>query len=284
MKATATPFRSNFYLWNGLSAIFFSNCVTHVHSHNTLQILIDLQTHFRCRVGNKDWQPYKNLIIKEDVPHQLDTAGSVQLIIYLDIDTTVAKNIKDKYLQKKEAAAPDLDLFGSLKPDEWQQALLKPNPERLLHIIQQILRTLTGETAQRSDPRIKIIERTIATSHPDELNTPALAAKIHLSESRLRALFKEHTGVSLYKYILWNKIRYAINRIMNGTPVNEAAWGAGFTDNSHFHKMLVTMFGISPSQFLKDHKTMQILSCDQSPLFFETKVYDANGEVEKIYK
>jgi len=29
---------------------------------------------------------------------------------------------------------------------------------------------------------------------------------------------------------------------------------------------------------------MEILTCDQSPLNFETKVYDANGQVEKVYK
>ncbi len=71
---------------------------------------------------------------------------------------------------------------------------------------------------------------------------------------------------------------------MAGSPINEAAWTAGFTDNSHFHKILVTMFGISPSQFLRDHKTMDILTCDQSPLNFETKVYDEEGRVEKIYR
>ncbi|HXB07710.1 MAG TPA: helix-turn-helix domain-containing protein [Puia sp.] len=90
--------------------------------------------------------------------------------------------------------------------------------------------------------------------------------------------------VSLHKYILWSRIRFTINKIMTGSPINEAAWEAGFTDNSHFHKMLVSMFGISPSQFLRDNKTMEIFSCDFSPLNFETKVYAANGEVEKIYK
>ncbi len=32
MKATTSPFRSNFYLWHGVSAIFFSNCLTNTHS------------------------------------------------------------------------------------------------------------------------------------------------------------------------------------------------------------------------------------------------------------
>ena len=285
MKVNTSPFRSNFYLWNGVSAIFFSNCVTNVHSHNTMQILVDVQTSFRCRVGDSDWQTFKNLIIKEEVHHQLDTTGSVQLIIYLDTETTVCKAIRDRHLQGKDAVEPHLDLFSTIKPDELQQVILTPDPESLLHVVQQILQTLAGESSPvKPDPRVKAIETYIISAHPDDIQIPGLAAKIHLSESRLRALFKEQTGVSLYKYILWSKIRFAINRIMNNTPVNEAAWEAGFTDNSHFHKMLVAMFGISPSQFLRDHRTMEILTCDKSPLNFETKVYNADGEVEKVYK
>ncbi|MBS1663889.1 MAG: helix-turn-helix transcriptional regulator [Bacteroidetes bacterium] len=284
MKAITSPFRSNFFLWNGVSAIFFSNCITHVHSHNTLQILVDIQSGFRCRVGEAEWQSHKSLIIKEEAPHQLDTAGSVQLIIYLDTATTAAQQIQTRYLPNLPSTEPDLDLLSSIKPDQWQQALLTPNPENILHIVQQILQTLTTSSTTKPDPRVSLTERTITHTDPSQLSITTLASNVHLSESRLRALFKTQTGISLYKYILWSRIRFAINRIMNGSPIGDAALEAGFTDSSHFHKMLVTMFGISPSQFLKDHRTMQILTCDQSPLSFETKVYDANGQVEKIYK
>jgi methylphosphotriester-DNA--protein-cysteine methyltransferase len=74
--------------------------------------------------------------------------------------------------------------------------------------------------------------------------------------------------------MLWNKIWYATNQIMAGYSVNEAAIDAGFTDGSHFHKMMVQMFGISPSKFLKDNLADNLVICDKSPLRFETYVYD----------
>lgn len=284
MKVTSSPFRSNFYLWNGVSAIFFSNCLTNVHSHNTMQIIVDIQDHFRCRIGNAGWQSFKNLIIRENTPHQLDTAGSVQLIIYLNAETVIAKEITASHLQNRDACSPQLNPFDSIKPNELQQALLRPDPTLLLSIIGRLLQTLTGRnTAPKSDNRTAVIEKLLSSTPPAECNIENLAQQVHLSVSRLRSLFKQQTGVSLYKYILWARIRFAINRIMAGSPINDAAWSAGFTDNSHFHKMLVSMFGISPSQFLRDHKTMDILTCDQSPLHFETKVYDQDGHVEKIY-
>ena len=211
MKSSTSPFRSNFYLWNGVSAIFFSNCVTNTHSHNTLQIITDIHHQFRCRVNEAPWLTCKNLIIKQDTPHQLDTNDSVQLIIYLDTATTAAKSITARYLRNNNAAEPELNLFDLVRPDDLQQVLLKPDPHSLHNIV-------------------------------------------------------------------------AINRIMTGSPINDAAWEPGFSDNSHFHKILVTMFGISPSQFLRDSKTMEIFTCDFSPLHFETTVYDANGHPEKIYK
>jgi AraC-like DNA-binding protein len=292
MRASTSPFRSNFYLWNGVSAIFFSNCITNTHSHNTLQIITDIHHQFRCRVNEAPWLTCKNLIIKQDSPHQLDTNGSVQLIIYLDTATTTARAITARYLHENNAAEPELDLFNIIKPGDLQQALLKPDPKTLHSIVSRILQQLAGETSKakknapthKDDPRIRIVEQAIDNGRPDQLNIGTLAAHVHLSESRLRALFREQTGVPIYKYILWSRIRFAINRIMAGSPINDAAWEAGFTDNSHFHKILVTMFGISPSQFLRDNKTMEIFTCDYSPLNFETTVYNADGHPEKIYK
>jgi len=52
MKADIKPYRTNFYIWHGVSALFFSHCVTHVHSHNTMQIIVDLQDGFKCRIGD----------------------------------------------------------------------------------------------------------------------------------------------------------------------------------------------------------------------------------------
>jgi hypothetical protein len=98
MKVIQSPSTSGLYLWNGVSAIFFSSSVTPMHSHNTLQIVFDIQSGFKFRLKNGLWKSYKNLIIKENVIHQLDTKGSVQLIIYLDTQTTIAQAIKSKYL------------------------------------------------------------------------------------------------------------------------------------------------------------------------------------------
>ncbi len=285
MKATARPFRTHFYLWEGVSALFFSNCVTQPHSHNTLQVVVDLQGAFKCKVNQGPWGTYTHLIIRENVLHQLDTHGSVQLLIYLDADTAIAQELKTRYLTGRDFFAPEIVMLPLLNPRELQRAILEPNPELLYQLINKVLLILARpKTETRADSRIVEVERLIAVLAPELLTVQFLAKKIFLSESRLRALFKEKTGVPIYKYILWRKIRFAINQIMTGDSVGEAALEAGFTDAPHFHKMLVNMFGVSPSQFIKENQSLKIVRCDQSPLKFVSTVYDEANEVIKVYK
>jgi AraC-like DNA-binding protein len=240
-----------------------------------MQLVLDTQTDFRFKVKSANWKTYKSLIIKENVIHQLDTNDSVQLIIYLDAETRIAQAIKSKYLAEDEIYPLDINIFHFVNSNELQQALLNTEPVLLESLINRILASLSLDIGKTiADERILIAEQAISTTHPEEITIKSLADKACLSESRLRSLFKEVTGVSLYRYFLWNKIRYATNQIMAGHTVNDAAIDAGFTDSSHFHKMMVKMFGVSPSKFLKDNKEDLMVMCDQSPLHFETRVYN----------
>ncbi|MDO3628592.1 helix-turn-helix domain-containing protein [Mucilaginibacter sp. BT774] len=274
MKHRKSPYTSTFYMWKGVAAFFYSSHLTSFHSHNTIQLILDTQKDFRFKTENSSWATCKSLIIKENVLHQLDTNGSVQLIIYLDAETRIARSIKSKYLVKNEVQPLDLNVFHFVNSKELQQALLIPDPSILESVINKVLACLSLEMGNvRTDQRIILAEQTISTTHPEDITIKSVADKVCLSESRLRYLFKQVTGVSLYRYMLWNKIWYATNQIMAGYSVNEAAIDAGFTDGSHFHKMMVQMFGISPSKFLKDNMPDNLVVCDKSPLHFETYVY-----------
>lgn len=280
MKHGRSPYTSTFYMWNGVAAFFYSSHLTSFHSHNTMQLVLDTQKNFRLKIKGSNWKTYKSLIIKENVIHQLDTNDSVQLIIYLDAEMRIAHAIKSKYLAENEIYPLDLNIFHFVNSSDLQRALLNQEPLLLENLINRILGSLSLEIGNTpADERISIAEQTISTTHPEEITIKSLADNACLSESRLRSLFKSVTGVSLYRYILWNKIRHATNQIMAGHTVNDAAIDAGFTDSSHFHKMMVQLFGVSPSKFLKDNKDDNLVMCDKSPLHFETRVYNKGQRV-----
>ncbi|HZY40170.1 MAG TPA: AraC family transcriptional regulator [Mucilaginibacter sp.] len=274
MKHGKSPYTTTFYLWNGVAAFFYASHLTSFHSHNTMQLVLDTHTDFRLKVKGEAWKTYKSLIIRENVVHQLDTNDSVQLIIYLDPATSVANAIKSKYLGENEVCPLDLNIFHFVNANDVEQALLLGDPTLLEKLVDRILESLSlNIPVKATDERITAAEQLISTTHPEKLSIKMLADKACLSESRLRSLFKDKTGISLYRYMLWNKIRYATNQIMAGFSVNDAAVDAGFTDSSHFHKMMVKMFGVSPSKFLKDNKEFSEVKCEESSLHFETNVY-----------
>jgi AraC-like DNA-binding protein len=281
MKHKLSPYTSTFYMWNGVAAFFYSSHMTSFHSHNTMQLVLDTQDHFRLKTRDCNWKTYKSLIIKENVVHQLDTNDSVQLIIYLDAESRIAHKIKSKYLLNCEIFSSDLNIFHFVNSSQLQHALLKPEPALMEGLLSRILGSLSLEIDNvLPDERIIMVEQIISTCCPVDVTIAYLANKVCLSESRLRALFCQLTGVSLYQYMLWNKIRYATNRIMAGHSVYEAAIDSGFTDSSHLHKMMVKMFGISPSKFLKENNPEGLVMCDESPLSFETRVYNKNKSPE----
>ena len=68
---------------------------------------------------------------------------------------------------------------------------------------------------------------------------------------------------------------------MAGDSVCGAALEAGFTDGSHFHKMIVKAFGISPSKFLKSNPSGDFVCYNETTLHFETRYYNAKWSIEK---
>jgi AraC-like DNA-binding protein len=110
-------------------------------------------------------------------------------------------------------------------------------------------------------------------------------AKSFLSESRLRSLFRKVKGVPLHRYIIWNKILLAIGNIINGATVKDAATDCGFTDSSHFHKLLLGMFGVSPSQFIKDNSEKNFRILTPHPMCMESRIFDNEScNAIKTYK
>ena len=76
-----------------------------------------------------------------------------------------------------------------------------------------------------------------------------IAAKLNLSASRLRHLFKEQTGWSLGQFSKELKLRKA-RKILQQTfrTVKETAAIAGFSDVSHFVRDYKSRFGCRPSE------------------------------------
>ena len=256
MKIVRRPITSSIYRWNGISAMYYSSHLTPFHSHNNLQLIFDIQESFKLRTQKSYWRKYKSLVIKENVIHRLDTNRSVQLIIYIDPSLDIAEKIKCAFLHNSEILDLEVEIRNLVSVKTLQDSLLSSDKSLLRKFIREIINTiLNGITVCTEENRIKQIKYLIQYD-PAVFDTRMVATKVFLSESRLRALFKEQTGISLHKYILWNRLMQSICRIMNGSNIHDAAIYAGFEDSSHLHKTMVKLLGEHPSSFINRNKEL----------------------------
>ena len=55
------------------------------------------------------------------------------------------------------------------------------------------------------------------------------------------------TGMSIKRYLLWAKIRRAVQLMADGGPLTQIALSGGFTDAAHMSRTFQRYFGLSPS-------------------------------------
>lgn len=74
-----------------------------------------------------------------------------------------------------------------------------------------------------------------------------LSSRTFLSESRLSHLFTQNVGISIKKYQVWNKLKFALYFFLSeGANLKEAALEAEFYDQSHLNKAFRNYLGINP--------------------------------------
>ena len=111
---------------------------------------------------------------------------------------------------------------------------------------------------------IKSIEYICNNFQSDKFSINDLAKQVFLSPSRLSLLFKQQTGSSIIKYLLWTRLRNAIFLILtnNKKSITTIALECGFYDSSQMNKYMYQMFGIAPLKLRQKSDLIQFLEAD----------------------
>lgn len=73
------------------------------------------------------------------------------------------------------------------------------------------------------------------------------AAHASISASRLSHRFTQEIGLPFRRFVLWTRIKRAVEVSKRGGDLTEAALAAGFSDAAHMSRTFREMFGLSPS-------------------------------------
>jgi AraC-like DNA-binding protein len=76
-----------------------------------------------------------------------------------------------------------------------------------------------------------------------------ISASFYVEKSYLSHLFKNHVGISLWKYVIYKRLNYFNDMICKGASIEEACACAGFQNYSNFFRLYKKYTNTTPSEF-----------------------------------
>jgi AraC family transcriptional regulator len=206
---------------------------TTVHAHHAIQICVGLEGAVRLRRGpGVPWTSYDGAVVGADTPHELAADGRAVALLYLEPESPEGWRLR-------------VGGFTRLEPAR-VAAVRRLGRARDLDSMRDAL-GLASVSAVPLDARIGAALRVLHASSSDRLRSAELARRVGLSAGRFRHLFLREVGLGYRRYLLWLRLRSALEALHRSGSLTTAAHAAGFADSAHLTRTTRRMFGIVPS-------------------------------------
>ncbi len=216
---------------------------TDTHSHPVMEIINAPNGEFSIET---DFGKQNNLtfaIIDVNTNHKMFSEQNDIELLLIECNN---KKLKD-FLFNRGIETKD-GVFTSAEVKNW---------DKLINDIHNFLanQNLKLTNDKRVDYCIEIIEN--ENLQYKELKS-TLSSRIFLSESRLSHLFKENVGISIKKYLVWNRLKHALKFFLDEeTTLKKASLEANFFDQAHLSTSFKNFLGKNPIKVFNS-RTLQI--------------------------
>ncbi|MCR5815245.1 MAG: helix-turn-helix transcriptional regulator [Ruminococcus sp.] len=218
-----------------------------IHTHLAVHLIVGLGAMLHCRVGDSSFDA-KAVIIASDAKHTVYSDSGEMLVFLFDPASRYAGELKRLYLHS--------DSFTLLDEEQTQtiNSLWQQHSNDLAKADKAILEYLGLGGADNLQLDTRVAEALEILKEMDEVPQDAvgyLCERVFLSKSRLSHLFKQNLGISLSRYLAWEKMRKGFIHFRTYGSITDAALMAGFDSPSHFAATCKRMFGLSFSEYTK---------------------------------
>ena len=107
--------------------------------------------------------------------------------------------------------------------------------------------SLPRATHARRARAVERVKEAVAVRPAYAWSVANLAKTANLSSFHLCHVFRELTGVSIYDYVLRERLAQALRAVLDGGDITTTALEAGFASHSHFTARFKRFFGSTPS-------------------------------------
>jgi AraC-like DNA-binding protein len=240
--------RGEIHVWEGASLWLLEAereiAHTDYHSHHAIQITVSLEGSFELRAaGERQGGPVA--AVAADADHIFEASGRAAFL-FVEPESAAGAAIAARLFDGNALAAiPEERVARHLAALSDYVSAPRDGRPGLAELGREMVADLAGGTEERSlDPRVRAMIDHAAANLEGRLSLSDAVAAIGLSPSRLRHLFAAQTGLPFKTYVLWLRIRKAVEAYARGESLTAAAHEAGFADSAHFSRTFRRTFGI----------------------------------------
>lgn len=231
IKQIANPF---------ILALKAYNLTVEIHHHSAYQIVLSNDTPFNSTISGTFYERIHGFLIKPHVPHFCVAEKGTLNVLNIEPYSNVGLELASRFEENQ-----DYIVFDT--PPETNSFFQTPKDS--LDVTKIVDALLSKLPSTDYDGRVtKIVEYIKANYFEQNITPQTFADIVFLSPSRLASLFKEQTGSSLSKYLLWTRLRQAIYLTLSDKDrsLTDIAYDTGFYDLPQFNKYMYEMFGMPP--------------------------------------
>ena len=228
------------------------NLTVEIHQHSAYQIVLSNDTPFTSTINGQLCERIHGFVIKPQVPHYCVAERGTLNVLNIEPYSNVGLELSRRF-------APNQDYIVFDSPTETSD-FFKTGKETfdIYTIINALLAKLP--TVHYDERVTKIVEYIKANYSQQNITPQTFADIVFLSPSRLASLFKEQTGSSLSKYLLWTRLRQVIYLTLTekDRSLTDIAYDTGFYDLPQLNKYMYEMFGMPPKALKHNSDLIQV--------------------------
>ncbi|MBE9462204.1 helix-turn-helix transcriptional regulator [Dyadobacter sp. UP-52] len=228
------------------------NLTVEIHHHSAYQIVLSNDTTFTSTINGQLFEGIYGFLIKPQVPHFCVAEKGTLNILNIEPYSNVGLELLGRF----DTGQNYIVFHSPIETNTFFQTA--KDSFDIYNIIDALLSKLP---TLHYDQRVTKIVEYINANYSQQVITPGTFADIvFLSPSRLAALFKEQTGSSLSKYLLWTRLRQVIYLTLSekDRSLTEIAYDTGFYDLPQLNKYMYEMFGMPPKALKHNSDLIQV--------------------------
>lgn len=245
--------RNHLYVWDDrflYSTPMIASDLTRRHTVTLLMSLGDAGFRLGDAAGN--WQGYQVALIAHNTARTLDATQAPLLSMNFD-PQSYEFHALSALLGRHRVRSVILD--GAWVRDAPIAELVRGELDQgsLFRFTTELPRAISGYRPIRMpmDMRVMRIAQKIKQELPLTSTVAELAAQVGISSHRLTHVFSDRLGISIKSYVLWARMRRAVELIAKDVPLAMVAHDVGFSDSAHLTRTLKNFFGLTPSMLAR---------------------------------